>query len=255
MKIKIVYTVVLLAVVVLLAPGLPLHAATLDDRIRESAENSYVFRTYLQGDDIKVRSEDGVVSLTGTVADESHRSLAQETVAGLPGVKSVDNRLEVKGEQPAEKSDARISANVKAALMLHRSVSANTEVSSKDGIVTLRGEAVSLAEKDLTTEYARDVEGVRDVINEMTVLKRSDNAVQTVIDIIDDASISAQVRTSLLLHRSTSVLRTRVVTRNGVVTLSGKAANTAEIDLVSKLVRDVKGVKSINNQMTVEGYR
>ena len=28
----------------------------------------------------------------------THKSLAEETVASLPGVKSVDNKLEIKGE-------------------------------------------------------------------------------------------------------------------------------------------------------------
>jgi len=51
------------------------------------------------------------------------------------------------------------------------SVSATgTEVLAKDGTITLRGKADSAAQKDLTTEYAKDVEGVKDVKNEMTVL-------------------------------------------------------------------------------------
>ena len=66
-------------------------------RIESSAKKSYVFKNYLKDDDIKIQSKDGAVTLTGTVSEESHKSLARETVAGLPGVKSVDNRLEVKG--------------------------------------------------------------------------------------------------------------------------------------------------------------
>jgi hyperosmotically inducible periplasmic protein len=64
---------------------------------------------------------------------------------------------------------------VKVTLLFHRSVSANTtEVDVKDGIVTLRGDASSQAKKELTTEYAKDVEGVKDVNNEMTVSKTSE---------------------------------------------------------------------------------
>ncbi len=112
------------------------------DRIESSAKQSYVFKTYLKGDDIKIQSKDGAVTLTGIVSEESHKSLAQETVAGLPGVKSVDNRLEVKGDRPAKNSDAWLMTKVKTTLLFHRSVSAcTTEVNVKDGIVTLRGEA------------------------------------------------------------------------------------------------------------------
>lgn len=55
----------------------------------------------------------------------------------------------------------------------------------------------------------------------------------------------------MLNHRSTSAVHTKVATKNGVVTVSGKAKNAAEIDLVTKLVGDIKGVKSVKNQMTV----
>ncbi len=253
MKMKAMYYVALMvASVVLLVISVPVHATKMDDRIESSAKKSYVFKTYLKDDDIKIESKNGAVTLTGTVSEEYHKSLAQETVAGLPGAKSVDNRLEVKGERPAEKSDAWISTKVKTTLLFHRSVSVVTEVDTKDGIVTLKGNADNQAQKDLTTEYARDVDGVKDVKNEMTVSKTTKKKPRTTGDKIDDASITAHVKMALLFHRSTSALNTTVATKRGVVTLSGKAENAAEKDLVSKLVNDVKGVKSVNNRMTIE---
>ena len=253
MKIKAICSAALMvAAVVLLVTSIPAQASTTDDRIQASAEKSYVFKTYLKDDDIKVESKDGVVSLTGTVSEESHKSLAQDTVEGLPGVESVDNRLEVKGDRPPEKSDAWLSAKVKTTLLFHQNVSAMTEVNTKEGIVTLKGDATSLAQKDLTTEYARDVEGVKDVRNEMRVVNTSDKADRTFGEKIDDASITAQVKLVLLFHRSTSVLNTKVNTKHGVVTLSGEARNAAEKDLVSKLVKDIKGVISVENEMTIE---
>jgi osmotically-inducible protein OsmY len=69
---------------------------------------------------------------------------------------------------------------------------------------------------------------------------------------IDDASITAQVKSSLLSHRSTSALKTKVETTDGVVTLSGIAKNAAEKSLVTKLVTDVNGVSSVVNNMTID---
>jgi osmotically-inducible protein OsmY len=242
----------MLAAASLLSLGMPAYAAKADDRIESSAKKSYVFKTYLKDDDIKIDSKNGAVTLTGTVSEESHKSLAKETVADLPGVKSVDNKLEVKGERPAEGSDAWITTKVKTILLFHRNVSAVTEVSTTDGIVTLQGEASNQAEKDLTTEYAKDVEGVKDVKNEMTLSKTAKKTSRTTGDKIDDSSITAQVKTALLFHRSTSAFNTSVTTMNGVVTLTGKAKNAAEKDLAGKIVDDVKGVKSVKNRMTIE---
>ena len=240
------------AAVTLLAFSVPVHASKTDDRIESSAKKSYVFKTYLKGDDIKIKSSEGVVTLSGTVSEESHKALANDTVAGLPSVKSVDNKLEVKTAPPAMGSDEWLITKVKTTLLFHRSVSAGkTEVFAKDGIVTLRGEAATLAQKDLTTEYAGDVEGVKGVNNEM-VVKSTKKHKQTLGDKIDDASITAQVKMTLLNHRSTSAVKTSVTTKRAVVTVSGKAANKAEKDLVSKLVADINGVKSVTNLMTIE---
>ena len=175
MKMKVIYSISLMvAAVALLVTSVPVYASEMDDRIESSARQSYVFKAYLKDDDIKIQSKDGVVTLTGIVANEFHKSLAQETLAGLPGVKSVDNGLELKGAPPTANSDAWLRDKVKVTLLFHRSVSAgNTDVGVKDGIVTLRGNATSQAQKELTTEYARDVEGVKDVNNEMTVTKTS----------------------------------------------------------------------------------
>jgi osmotically-inducible protein OsmY len=243
----------MLTAAALLALTVPVHAAKqTDSRIESSARQSYVFRTYLKTDDIKVQSKDGAVVLTGTVTENFHKSLAQDTVAGLPGVNSVDNRLETKGAPSTANSDAWLRDKVKITLSFHRSVSAlSTEVDVKDGVVTLRGTAASDAQKELTTEYSRDVEGVKGVINEITVVKTSSKE-RTVGNKIDDSSITAQVKMTLLYHRSTSVLNTTVKTKLGVVTLDGKARNVSEKDLATKLASDVNGVKEVKNRMSIE---
>jgi osmotically-inducible protein OsmY len=211
-----------------------------------------VFKTYLKDDSIKTVSKNGAVTLTGTVAEASHKSLAENTVESLPGVKSVDNQLKIKGENPAEHSDTWIGMKVKAVLLFHRNVRATkTDVNVKDGVVTLSGEASSLAQKELTTEYAKDIDNVKEVKNEMTIAKTPAKPGETIGETIDDASITAQVKSALLTHRSTSALKTKVSTTDGVVTLSGIAKNAAEKSLVTKLVTDIDGVKSVINNMTI----
>jgi osmotically-inducible protein OsmY len=253
MKLKTTQTLALMATVsTLLITGTPLRAADMDSRIEASAANSYTFKNYLKDDSIKTDSKDGIVTLTGTVADASHKSMAENTVASLPGVKSVDNQLVITGEQPAEHSDAWITTKVKTALLFHRNVSGTgTTVYTKDGVVTLQGMASSMAQKELTTEYARDIDNVKDVNNEMTIATTPATPDATVGDKIDDASITAEIKSSLLSHRSTSALQTGVTTTDGVVTLTGIAKNDAEKSLVTKLATDINGVTSVINNMTV----
>jgi hyperosmotically inducible periplasmic protein len=238
----------------LLVTRAPLRASEeLDDRIESSLRQSHVFKTCLKDDSVRIESRSGAVTLTGTVAQDSHKSLAQDTVESLPGVTSVDNQLKVKGESPVEYSDGWLSAKVKNTLRYHRNLSVTgTDVNVKDGIVILHGEAPSEAQKELTGEYARDVEGVTDVKNEMTIAQTPVQPGETKAETIDDASITAQVKASLLSHRSTSVLKPKVSTTDGVVTVSGIAKNAAEKSLVTRLVTDINGVNGVINEMTFE---
>jgi len=245
---------IMVATAALLALSAPAaHASKeTDSRIESSAKRSYVFKTILKTDDIKIKSKDGAVVLTGIVTENFHKSLAAETVAGLPGVTTVDNRLETKGAPPTANSDAWLRDKIKITLSFHRSLSgALTEVDVKDGIVTLRGIADSEAQKELTTGYAKDVEGVKEVDNQMTVSK-SEKTKSSMGEKIDDSSITAQVKLTLLYHRSTSAIYTNVKTKHGVVTLDGKAKSVTERDLASKLANDVHGVKTVINRMSIE---
>ena len=158
------------AVAALMASSTPVRASETDDRIESSFTKSFVYKTYLKDEHIKISSKDGVVTLSGDVYNETHKPMAQNTAEALPGVTSVDNRITVVGDQPAESSDTWISMKVKAALLYRRNVSGTkTEVYVKDGVVTLKGVAASQAQKDLTTEYAKDIDGVKGVQNEIVV--------------------------------------------------------------------------------------
>ena len=250
---KSIFPLTLAAVVsTMMISSSPLCAADTDSRIESAAAKSYTFKTTLKDDSIKTVSKDGVVTLTGTVAEAFHKSLAENTVESLPGVKSVDNQLVVSGEQPAEHSDGWITMKVKTALLFHRNVSATgTKVYTKDGVVTLHGVATSQAQKELTTEYVKDIDNVKEVKNEMTIAAVPAKPGETMGDKLDDASITAQVKSALLSHRSTSALHTGVSTADGVVTLTGAAKNEAEKSLVTKLATDIVGVVSVINNMTI----
>jgi len=240
------------ALVVLMTIVAPVRASVKDDQIKSSFKNSFVFKHYLKGDNIQIKSKNGVVTLTGTVSGSIHKQLAEETAENLNGVKSVDNRLTVKEAEPTADSDEWIKVKVETMLALHRSTNASkTDVSVKDGKVTLRGDAISQGQKDLSAEYAKDIDGVKDVDNQMTV-SSSKTTAEKVEENIDDASITAQVKYALLSHRSTSALNTKVETNNGVVTLSGKAKSADEKKMATKLAEDINGGKSVNNQMTIE---
>jgi osmotically-inducible protein OsmY len=238
------------ALLVLIASPIALLASSETDRkIEDAAKASYNYRTVLE-DNVKVKAHDGAVTLTGTVQDKGDKELAADTVENLPGVTSVKNDIAIKSTYP-EHSDTWMAMKIRSRLLVKGNVSAtSTKIDVKDGVVTLSGAADNTAQKELTAAYAQDIDGVKSVKNEMTVKDKSPGET-TVGEKIDDASITTQVKYALLSHKSTSALKTKVTTVDGVVRVTGDAKTDAEKSLVTKLISDVRGAKSVTNDMVV----
>ena len=220
-----------------------------DRKIEYTSKQSYNYRTFLE-DHIKVKAEEGIVTLTGIVQSEADKELATATVENIPGVTAVNNEIVVK---PAyrEHSDAWIAFKIRGRLLSKANVSfIATKVAVKDGVATLTGTAENLAQKELTGTYAKGIDGVKSVENEI-VIKPRPAADLTLGEKIDDVSITSQIKYALISYQSTSALNTKVTTTDGVVVITGEAASDAEKSLVSKLAQDVRGVKSVTNNMTV----
>ncbi|MBF0479174.1 MAG: BON domain-containing protein [Candidatus Omnitrophica bacterium] len=259
--------IVLAITAVILVTGLSASAAQPEEGIESTAKQSYVFKTYLKDDNIAIQNKDGEVTLTGKVSEENHKIWAKEIVANLPGVKNVDNQLVVNGENPPVNSDDWIIMQVKDMIFYNRNTSSGqTQVSSTNGIVTLKGKADSQAQKDLMDRYVKDLKSVNDVRNDMTVasklneekdmkeikeVKEVKETKERTDEEIDDVSVTATVKLALSAHRLTSGIKAVVETKNGVVTLSGQTAVAGEKDAAAKVTRDVKGVTNVINNITI----
>jgi len=256
------------ALVALLSSPLALLASPADDRKIESAAHASYNYQHVLDDRVKAKADNGVVTLTGSVHDQGEKRLAVDTVEALPGVTAVKNELTIKAEH-AERSDGWMALKIRSRLLVKANVSATaTEVDVKDGVVTLSGKADNAAQKELTAAYAKDIDGVKSVTNNMVVAapatENRDAAREPVVaagkkgaghrsmsDKVDDASITAQVKYALLTHKSTSALSTKISTKDGVVQVDGIAGSDAEKSLVTKLAQDVRGAVSVKNDMTV----
>src|ERR1700689_2146157 len=96
---------ILAFIAVLVFTGGGVRASERDDRIESSFKKTYVYNTYLKDEDIKISCKGGAVILSGAVADETHKPMAQGVAGALPGVTSVDNQITVKHERPVKSPD------------------------------------------------------------------------------------------------------------------------------------------------------
>lgn len=71
-------------------------------------------------------------------------------------------------------------------------------------------------------------------------------------EVIDDATIVAKVKSSLLASSEVEGLDVNVDARNGVVTLSGSADTMAERASAERLAKAADGVKSVDNKIVIK---
>jgi len=75
---------------------------------------------------------------------------------------------------------------------------------------------------------------------------------QTPSEYADDVSLTSKIKADLVDSDKVDALDVNVDVKNGNVTLSGYASTPAERDKATQVARNVSGVKSVDNNMTIK---
>jgi hyperosmotically inducible protein len=145
-----------------------------DATITTKVKTAFLTDDYVKGLDIKVETRKGEVQLSGYVDSQQQIDKAVAIAKGIEGVKNVNNEMMVKGGEASvgEKiDDTIITTKVKAALTGDDRIKNSTDigVETQEGEVQLSGHANDQAQMDRAVEIARGVEGVKNVVNKMSV--------------------------------------------------------------------------------------
>ena len=116
--------------------------------------------------------------------------------------------------------------------------SANISVVSYNGVVLIVGQVSTQQERDQITQVAREVKGVRQVHNQLSIAPRTSTLVRS-----NDAWLTSKVRTQFLLE-SEDFSNIKVVTENSVVYLIGNVTQNTG-DKAVNIARTVGGVQRI----------
>jgi len=142
-------------------------------------------------------------------------------------------------------TDRDLKHHVERALEWEPSIDAEgIGVSVDDGVVTLRGNVPSLAEKSAAGRVSSRVFGVRAIANDLTVhvpapYERTDSQ-------IADAGANAVAWSAVIPQNAVTVAVT-----DGWVTLSGRVGWQYQKEAAARAVRDLRGVKGVTNNITL----
>lgn len=133
------------------------------------------------------------------------------------------------------------------------------KVSVHNGKATLTGIVEEDVNKDLAKQIALGVNGVKEVDNQIVVqadyAPPARSSERGYGEVIDDATITATIKSKLIWSKHTASLVTEVDTKRGKVTLLGTADSAAAKDLAGRLAMNTRGVVSVDNQLLVNGKK
>lgn len=176
-----------------------------DAWIDGKAEATLLFNGNLDSFDINTDVQNGKIILTGKVDNSVDKKLAEELVANIDGVTSVDNQLTVVEDMSENEdmtvstddtdvleaddnietadtqnndvdalTDAKIATVVKTRLLMDSDISGfDIDVDVENGNVTLSGDVDTEAERQLVVQIAQNASDVKNVEDNLKVMPKT----------------------------------------------------------------------------------
>jgi osmotically-inducible protein OsmY len=215
-----------------------------DSNLHHDVIEALAYNPHVHADEIVVETLDdsGDIALRGTVGSVVQQAEAVRTAERVPGVRRVDDELEVRIMGIDGRADADTEAAVLDALSADDTVRArDVQVEAKEGAVTLTGLVEVVAQRERAERVALGVPGVASVDNRLRVwlTVSADDVAERITDALGrDAPLgieSIEVR----------------VTGNDVA-LSGSVTSPGQHDAAIAAAAAAPGVARVHDGITVE---
>lgn len=145
-------------------------------------------------------------------------------------------------------TDEGITSVIQASLEANDKVKARqVGVETREGTVYLNGVVDTEEARREAARVAWRTEGVLGVVNDLTVGER------TVGSWVDDVMISSKVKSKLIANTDIRAGDIDVSSSQAVVTLIGRVRSERIRNDAERIARATKGVKDVNNELTVGG--
>lgn len=185
---------------------------------------------------------------------------------------------EVKGETKKvaakagdELADGWLITKIQSKFVADREIKAtDIDVSSRDGVVTLKGRVQNEPMRSLAVAIAQNTNGVKQVVDQLSVMvaapvaparpanavssgavSTTGNAVPGSMPRTDDAMITSGIQAKYFLDDKVKARRIEVNSSNGIVTLHGEVRSDDERSQALLLARTTEGVQRVEDNLTM----
>ena len=190
---------------------------------------------------VGVAVKDGVVTLTGSIANYWQKKEVECVVKRVTGVKAVAEDLTIKLPGTAQRSDADIAQSVVSGLRFNVAVPLNcVQVMVENGWVTLEGEVEWQYQKSAAENAIKYLLGVKGVTNSVRIKPRA-----------SVADVKAKIESAFARRAQLDANQIKVEATDNRVTLRGSVHSWDEKEDAEEAAWAAPGVTKVENNVIV----
>ena len=190
---------------------------------------------------IGVAAKEGVVTLTGTVANYAQKRNAEHAAKRVSGVKAVAEDLAIKLPGAAERGDTDIAQSVLSGLRFNVSVPREgIQVTVENGWVTLDGKVEWQFQKNNAENAIKYTMGVKGITNRISVKPR-----------ISAADVKSKIEGAFARRAQLDANQIKVESTDNKVVLRGSVRSWQAKEQAEQAAWSAPGVSSVENDVIV----
>nr|WP_315250704.1 BON domain-containing protein [uncultured Flavobacterium sp.] len=213
-----------------------------DEVLQQNVMHGLKWEPLITNCNLTVISNNGIITLTGSVDNYTKKTQAENVIRKIAGVKSVINKIDVIINSWEEKKDIEIISKILTIFRWNWNTLNDTiKVKVINGWVTLSGEVEWNYQKEAAKEAVIKLIGVKGVSNNITIKSQSDNK-------IDSTTLKLAIQNHLALDSK----NIEIEVSDSKITLKGTVDSWCQKELAERIAWKARGVINIDNELMIE---
>ncbi|HXC35256.1 MAG TPA: BON domain-containing protein [Candidatus Acidoferrales bacterium] len=190
---------------------------------------------------VQVETDDGAVTLYGTVPNYAEKVAAIKAVRRVGGVTAVADEIVVKLPDHQKCTDAEIENAACNAISWITTIPAESLlITPRNGRLTLEGSVETWSQRNAVEDVVRNLEGIVDLTNLITIKPQ-----------LLGPDVKTAIESSFQRHALLDAEKIDVEVTGTKVILRGTTSNFAEREEAEHAARSARGVTDVENQIVI----
>lgn len=213
--------------------------------LQKDVQDAIKWDPLLMGTQIGVVTNNGIVTLTGTIDSYARKAVAEDVVKAVTGVKAIIEKMDVDLSSMGRNLDKNIAEGILDALDADWKIpNSIVKVKVEDGWVTLDGELHWNYQKEAAMKVVKNIAGIKGITNNISIKS-------TIKEVVEKQQIADAFRRNSSINDDDITIEVQGIK----VVLNGTVKSWYQRDKAEQLAWNAPGILSVDNELAIENDR